>query len=134
MANVVDTAVAAGTFGTLVKAIQAANMVDTLSGKGPFTVFAPNDEAFNKLPQGTVDSLLKDVPKLKNILSYHVISGTYMAADLTKRSSVETLQGHSLNINTMDGVKINNARVIKADIKTDNGVIHIIDTVLIPEK
>ncbi len=133
MANIVQTAVSAGTFTMLVKAIQAADLADTLSEPGPFTVFAPNDEAFGKLPSGTMDSLLKDTPKLKSILTYHVISGKHMAQDMAKMSSEKTVEGRNISISSSrSGVKINDANVIRSDISTDNGVIHVIDRVLMP--
>ncbi len=133
MANIVDTAVNAGSFSTLVAAIKAANLVDTLKGKGPFTVFAPTDEAFAKLPEGTVDSLLKDLPKLKQILTYHVVSGKVMAADVVKLKSAKTVEGSDVKIDAANGsVKINNATVATPDVAADNGVIHVIDTVLMP--
>ncbi|ELR99829.1 fasciclin domain-containing protein [Gloeocapsa sp. PCC 73106] len=133
MADIVDTAVKAGSFSTLVAAIKAAGLVDTLKGKGPFTVFAPNDEAFAKLPEGTVDGLLKDIPQLKKILTYHVVSGKVMAADVMKMKSAKTVEGSNVNIDASNGgVKINDATVATADVAADNGVIHIIDTVLIP--
>ncbi|MGF1517075.1 MAG: fasciclin domain-containing protein [Nodosilinea sp.] len=132
MADIVDTAVSAGSFSTLVAAVKAAGLVDTLKGKGPFTVFAPTDDAFAKLPAGTVDSLLKDVPKLKAILTYHVVSGKVMAADVGKLTKATTVQGTDVKIDASSGVKINNATVTTADVAADNGVIHIIDTVLLP--
>jgi uncharacterized surface protein with fasciclin (FAS1) repeats len=132
MANIVETAVAAGTFKTLVEAVKAAGLVETLSGQGPFTVFAPDDDAFTKLPAGTVDSLLKDIPKLKDILTYHVVAGKIMAADVAGITSVKTVQGKELSIDAQDGVKVNESKVIKSDIEASNGVIHVIDSVLIP--
>jgi len=132
MPNIVETAVSAGTFKTLVQAVQAAGLVETLSGQGPYTVFAPNDDAFAKLPAGTVESLLNDIPKLKDILTYHVVAGKVMAADVAGMKSAKTVQSKELSIDTKDGVKVNAAKVIKADIEADNGVIHVIDTVLIP--
>ena len=132
MANIVDTAVNAGSFSTLVAAIKAANLVDTLKGKGPFTVFAPTDEAFAKLPEGTVDNLLKDIPLLKKILTYHVVSGKVMAADVTKLKSAKTVEGSDIKIDASKGVKINGSKVTTPDVAADNGVIHIIDTVLMP--
>ncbi len=132
MADIVDTAVSAGSFSTLVAAVKAAGLVDTLKGKGPFTVFAPTDDAFAKLPAGTVDSLLKDVPKLKEILTYHVVSGKVMAADVSKLTKATTVQGTDVKIDASSGVKINDATVTTADVAADNGVIHIIDTVLLP--
>lgn len=132
MANIVDTAVGAGSFNTLVAAVKAAGLVDTLKGTGPFTVFAPTDDAFAKLPAGTVDALLKDVPKLKKILTYHVVSGKVMAADVTKMTSATTVEGSDVKIDASEGVKINDSTVTTADVAADNGVIHIIDTVLMP--
>ncbi|HEY9881468.1 MAG TPA: fasciclin domain-containing protein [Leptolyngbyaceae cyanobacterium] len=132
MSDIVDTAVNAGSFSTLVAAIKAANLVDTLKGKGPFTVFAPTDEAFAKLPEGTVDGLLKDIPKLKQILTYHVVSGKVMAADVTKLKSATTVEGSDVAIDASKGVKVNDSTVTTSDVAADNGVIHIIDTVLMP--
>jgi len=132
LAGIVDTAVKAGSFTTLVAAVTAAGLVDTLKGAGPFTVFAPTDEAFAKLPAGTVDVLLKDIPKLKKILTYHVVSGKVMAADVVKLKSATTVEGSTVKIDASNGVKINDSTVTTADVAADNGVIHIIDTVLIP--
>lgn len=132
MADIVDTAVNAGSFTTLVAAVQAAGLVDTLKGAGPFTVFAPSDDAFAKLPTGTVDALLKDIPKLTKILTYHVVSGKVMAADVVKIKSAKTVEGSEVKIDASSGVKINNATVTTPDVACDNGVIHIIDTVLMP--
>jgi len=132
LADIVDTAVAAGSFTTLVAAVKAAGLVDTLKGAGPFTVFAPTDEAFAKLPAGTVESLLKDIPKLKKILTYHVVSGKVMAADAAKLKSAKTVEGSEIKIDASNGVKINDATVTTADVAADNGVIHIIDAVLLP--
>ena len=132
MLNIVETAISAGTFKTLVKAVQAAALVETLSGPGPFTVFAPDDNAFAKLPAGTVESLINDIPKLKDILTYHVVAGKVLSGDVAGLTSAKTVQGKELSINTKEGVKVNEAQVIKADIEADNGVIHVIDSVLIP--
>jgi len=133
LANIVDTAVQAGSFNTLVAAVKAAGLVETLTGAGPFTVFAPTDEAFAKLPEGTVDGLLNDLPKLKQILTYHVVSGKVMAADVVKLKSATTVQGSDVKIDASNGsVKVNDSTVATADVGADNGVIHIIDTVLIP--
>lgn len=133
-ADIVDTAVSAGNFTTLVAAVKAAGLVDTLKGPGPFTVFAPTDEAFAKLPAGTVDALLKDPEKLKGILLYHVVSGKVMAADVVKLKSAKTVPGGTVAIVVKGSkVMVNNANVIKTDIVTDNGVIHVIDTVLMPK-
>ena len=132
-ADIVDTAVSAGQFQTLVKAVQEAGLVDTLKGKGPFTVFAPTDEAFAKLPAGTLDALLQDKKKLAAILTYHVVPGKVMAAQV-KAGQVKTLQGQSLNVRIADGVvMVDNAKVIKTDIGASNGVIHVIDAVLLPK-
>jgi uncharacterized surface protein with fasciclin (FAS1) repeats len=132
--DIVETAVAAGSFKTLVAAVQAAGLVETLKGKGPFTVFAPTDEAFAKLPAGTVEALLKDKAKLAAILTYHVVPGDVRAAQAMKLSSAKTVNGQSLRIVVKDGnVLIDNARVVKADIATTNGVIHVIDTVVLPK-
>jgi uncharacterized surface protein with fasciclin (FAS1) repeats len=131
-ADIVDTAVAAGSFKTLVTAVQAAGLVDTLKGEGPFTVFAPTDEAFAKLPAGTLDALLKDKAKLQAVLTYHVVPGRVMAADVTKLSSAKTVQGQSLSVDTSKGVKVGTANVVKTDVLASNGVIHVIDSVLIP--
>jgi uncharacterized surface protein with fasciclin (FAS1) repeats len=132
MSNIVETAVAAGSFKTLVAAVQAAGLVETLSGTGPFTVFAPTDEAFAKLPAGTVEGLLKDIPALTKILTYHVVSGAVMSTDITGVMHPATVEGSTLTIDPTNGVKVNTATVVTADIKADNGVIHVIDTVLIP--
>jgi uncharacterized surface protein with fasciclin (FAS1) repeats len=131
--NIVESAIEAGQFNTLVAAVKAAGLVETLSGKGPFTVFAPNDAAFAKLPKGTVEGLLKDKAKLTNILTYHVVSGKVMAKDVMKMKSAKTLQGGNLTFDTSDGVKVNDAKVIQADIEVSNGVCHMIDTVLMPK-
>lgn len=133
MADIVDVAIAAGNFGTLVAAVKAAGLVDTLKGSGPFTVFAPNDDAFAKLPEGVVEGLLNDVPKLTAVLTYHVVAGKHMAADVGNMSSAKTVQGQEITIDASDGVKVNGAQVIAADIEADNGVIHVIDSVIMPE-
>jgi uncharacterized surface protein with fasciclin (FAS1) repeats len=132
MADIVDTAVSAGSFNTLVAAVKAANLVDTLKGPGPFTVFAPTDDAFAKLPAGTVDALLKDIPKLTKILTYHVVSGKVMAADVVKLKSATTVEGSTVKIDASSGVKVNESKVVTPDVAADNGVIHVIDTVLLP--
>ncbi len=132
--DIVDTAVGAGMFNTLVTAVKAAGLVETLKGAGPFTVFAPTDEAFKKLPAGTVEGLLKDIPKLKEVLTYHVVAGKVMAADVVKMKSGKTLQGQSVAIAVNGGtVSIDGAKVVKADVAASNGVIHVIDTVLMPK-
>ncbi len=132
MADIVDTAVAAGSFTTLAAALTAAGLIDTLKGAGPFTVFAPTDEAFAKLPAGTVDALLKDIPKLTKILTYHVVAGKVMAADVVKLTSAKTVEGSEVKIDASSGVKINESTVVTPDVAADNGVIHIIDKVLMP--
>jgi uncharacterized surface protein with fasciclin (FAS1) repeats len=135
--DIVDTSVAAGSFKTLAKALEVAGLVDTLKGKGPFTVFAPTDKAFEALPAGTLDALLKDVPKLKAILLYHVVAGQVMAADAIKLDgkSAATVGGPMLPIKVVDGkVMVCGATVTTADIKCGNGVIHVIDKVLLPPK
>ena len=134
--DVVDTAVKAGSFKTLAAALGAAGLVDTLKGEGPFTVFAPTDEAFAKLPAGTVETLLKpeNKAKLVGILTYHVVPGAVKAADVVKLKSAKSVQGQSVAIDAKDGVKINNAKVVTADIECSNGVIHVIDTVLLPKE
>lgn len=132
--DIVDTAVAAGQFTTLVKALEAADLVTTLKGKGPFTVFAPTDAAFAKLPAGALEALLKDKDKLKAVLTYHVIAGRVLAADVVKLTSATTVQGESVKIAVAGGkVKVDDANVVKTDIKTSNGVIHVIDSVLMPK-
>jgi uncharacterized surface protein with fasciclin (FAS1) repeats len=133
-ADIVDTAVSAGGFNTLVTAVKAAGLVETLKSAGPFTVFAPTDEAFAKLPAGTLDSLLKDPEKLKQILTYHVVAGKVMASDVVKIKSAKTVQGSSAKVKVSGGnVMIDNAKVVKTDIACDNGVIHVIDTVILPK-
>lgn len=134
--DIVDTAVAAGSFKTLAAALQAAGLVETLKGEGPLTVFAPTDEAFAKLPAGTVETLLKpeNKAKLVAILTYHVVPGKVMAADVVKLKSATTVQGQSLTVDATDGVKINGSKVVKADIVCGNGVIHVIDSVLLPKE
>jgi len=132
MADIVDTAVSAGSFNTLVAAVKAANLVDTLKGSGPFTVFAPTDDAFAKLPAGTVDALLQDIPQLTKILTYHVVSGKVMAADVVKLESATTVEGSDVKIDASNGVKVNDSTVVTPDVAADNGVIHVIDTVLLP--
>ena len=131
-ADIVDTAVSAGSFKTLAAALQAAGLVETLKGAGPFTVFAPTDAAFAKLPAGTVEALLKDIPKLKAILTYHVVSGRVEAKDVVKLAKATTVNGQDVSIGTLKGVTINNSKVTKADVQASNGVIHVIDTVLFP--
>jgi uncharacterized surface protein with fasciclin (FAS1) repeats len=133
--DIVDTAAGAGQFKTLVAAVEAAGLVDTLKGDGPFTVFAPTDEAFAKLPDGTVDDLLKpeNKDKLIAILTYHVVPGKIMSGDISGKSTeVKTVQGDMLSVDATNGVKVDEAKVVKADIDASNGVIHVIDTVVMP--
>jgi len=130
--DIVDTAVAAGSFSTLVSAVQAAGLVETLKGPGPFTVFAPTDDAFAKLPAGTIEGLLADKAKLTAVLTYHVVAGKVMAADVLKLREVTTVQGGKALVDTKDGVVIDGARVVKTDIVCSNGVIHVIDAVMLP--
>ena len=134
--DIVDTAVAAGSFKTLAAALTAADLVSTLKGAGPFTVFAPTDEAFAKLPAGTVETLLKpeNKAKLRRILTYHVVAGNVTSAEVVKMTSAKAVSGDMLTIKTAGGVMIDGAKVVKADIKTSNGVIHVIDTVLLPSE
>lgn len=134
--DIVDTAVGAGSFNTLVAAVQAAGLVDTLKGDGPFTVFAPTDEAFAKLPAGTIDNLLKPENKdqLVAILTYHVVPGKVMSADIAgKKAEVASVQGGAIAVDATKGVKVDNAKVIAADVEASNGVIHVIDTVILPK-
>jgi uncharacterized surface protein with fasciclin (FAS1) repeats len=130
MKKIIETAIANGSFNTLVKAVKTAGLAETLSKLGPFTIFAPNDEAFAKLPKGAFEELLKDVPRLRRLLAYHVAPGTALAADVMKLSSAKTVHGQNVTITSDKGIKVNGARVIKIDIACDNGVIHVIDTVL----
>ena len=131
MNTLIDVAVADGHFKTLAKALKAAGLVPTLKGKGPFTVFAPTDDAFAKIPKTDLDALLKDKTKLKAVLTYHVVPGQVMSTDL-KAGSVKTVQGSDMVVSTMGGAMVNDAKVVAADVAADNGVIHAIDTVLMP--
>jgi len=131
--DIVDTAVSAGTFNTLATALTEAGLIDTLKGPGPFTVFAPTDEAFAKIPADQLSALLADKEKLTSILTYHVVAGKVMAADVVGLDSATTVQGQSITISASDGVKVDNANVVQTDIVASNGVIHVIDTVLIPQ-
>ncbi|MSS74853.1 fasciclin domain-containing protein [Candidatus Pacearchaeota archaeon] len=133
MKNIVETAVAAGLFKTLVTAVQAVGLVDTLSRAGPFTVFAPTDEAFAKIPKETLDAVLADKAKLTTILTYHVVAGKVMASDIMGLTFAKTVQSGEIKINTVNGVMINNVKVVKADIECSNGIIHVIDSVLMPK-
>lgn len=130
--DIVDVAVKAGSFKTLIAAVQAAGLVDTLKGPGPFTVFAPTDEAFAKVPKATLDALLKDKAALTKVLTYHVVSGKVMAADV-KAGKVKTVQGQELTVKTDGGVMVDSAKVTATDIAASNGVIHVIDTVMLPK-
>jgi len=134
MPDIVETAVAAGSFKTLVQAVIAAGLVETLKSPGPFTVFAPTDDAFAKLPAGTLDAVMKDHAKLTAILTYHVVPGKVLAADVVKLNgqNVKTVQGGTLKVDTTNGCKIGTANVVKTDIETSNGIIHVIDSVLLP--
>ncbi len=131
MANIVDIAVNTEGFSTLVTAVKAANLVDTLKSPGPFTVFAPNDAAFAKLPPGTIQTLVQNVPQLARILTYHVVSGKLMKADLAQVDSVISVEGSPITIDCDDNFEVKNATVIAADIEADNGVIHVIDNVIL---
>jgi uncharacterized surface protein with fasciclin (FAS1) repeats len=131
--DIVDTAISAGSFTTLVTALQEAGLVETLKGEGPFTVFAPNDEAFAKIPADQLTALLADKEKLTAVLTYHVVPGKVMAADVAGITSAKTLQGQEIRVDTSYGVKVDDAKVIKTDIGASNGVIHVIDTVLMPK-
>ncbi|NDJ20283.1 fasciclin domain-containing protein [Nostoc sp. B(2019)] len=133
MADLVETAVNAGNFNTLIKAIKAINFTETLQSPGSFTVFAPTDEAFAKLPEGTLESLLQDIPKLKKVVTYHVVFGDVRSDDLVQIDEAQTVEGSIVAIESANGkIKVNDANVLKTDILTDNGVIHVIDAVLMP--
>jgi len=131
--DIVDTAVGAGNFNTLVTAVKAAGLVGTLKGKGPYTVFAPTDEAFAKVPKATLDALLADKAALRKVLLYHVVPGKVTSSQVVKLTSAKTAQGSSVSINASNGVMIDNAKVVKADIETSNGIIHVIDSVILPK-
>ena len=135
MADIVSTAIGAGQFNTLVAAVKAAGLVETLQGPGPFTVFAPTDAAFAALPAGTVETLLKpeNQAKLAGVLTYHVVAGKVLAADVVGLTEAPTVQGQSIKINAANGVKVNDANVVQTDILCDNGVIHVIDAVILPK-
>jgi uncharacterized surface protein with fasciclin (FAS1) repeats len=132
MPNIVEVAKQAGGFSTLLKAAEVAGLVDTLSTGGPFTIFAPTDDAFSKIPSETLNSLLNEPEKLKGILLYHGIEGKVKSTDLSGTLKVKTLQGQEITIDATAGVKVNDATVVKADIMTDNGIIHVIDKVILP--
>lgn len=131
MADIVDIAVGAGQFSTLVAAVQAANLVDTLKSPGPFTVFAPTDEAFAKLPPGTIQTLLQNIPQLARILTFHVVPGKLSQADLVSLGTVTSVEGSTIPISGADGFEVKNATVLAADIEADNGMIHVIDRVIL---
>ncbi len=131
--DIVDIAVGAGSFTTLVAAVEAAGLVDTLKGDGPFTVFAPTDEAFAALPEGTIEALLADIPTLTAILTYHVVPGAVMSGDLSDGMMAETVNGQSVTIGVGDTVTVDGATVVQADIEASNGVIHVIDAVILPQ-
>ncbi len=133
MPTIVDIAVQAGSFNTLVQAVQAAGLVETLSGEGPFTVFAPTDEAFAQIPQETLQAVLANKEQLTAILTYHVVPGKLMAADVVRSSQLQTVQGQSITVSTEGGVKVDDANVVQTDIEADNGVIHVIDKVIMPK-
>ena len=133
MPTIVDIAVQAGSFKTLVQAVQAAGLVETLSGEGPFTVFAPTDEAFAQIPQETLQAVLADKEQLTAILTYHVVPGRLMAADVVRSTQLQTVQGQSITVSAEGGVRVDNANVIQTDIEADNGVIHVIDQVIMPK-
>lgn len=131
MPDIVDIAVSNDSFKTLVAAVQAANLVETLKSPGPFTVFAPTDAAFAKLPPGTIQTLLQNIPQLARILTYHVVPGKLMQSDLAKVKSVTSVEGSPISIDCSDGFEVKNATVVMADVEADNGVIHVIDNVIL---
>jgi uncharacterized surface protein with fasciclin (FAS1) repeats len=131
MSDIVDIAVQSDSFKTLVAAVTAANLVENLKSPGPFTVFAPNDDAFSKLPPGTIQTLMQNIPQLSRILTYHVVAGKLMKADLEKVESVISLEGSPISIDCSDGFEVKNSTVITPDIEADNGVIHVIDKVIL---
>lgn len=130
--DIVETAMSAGSFDTLVTAVKEAGLVETLKGEGPFTVFAPTDEAFAKIPEADLKALLADKEALAGVLTYHVVPGKVMAADVAGMSSAQSVQGDTIDISTSDGVKVDDALVVQTDIEASNGVIHVIDTVIMP--
>ncbi|MEH2168982.1 MAG: fasciclin domain-containing protein [Nostoc sp.] len=132
MADIVDIAVTSESFKTLVAAVQAAGLVETLKSPGPFTVFAPNDDAFAKLPAGTIQTLLQNIPQLTRILKYHVVPGKLLQTDLAQLGTVNSVEGSPIKIDSSDGFEVKNATVLAADIEADNGVVHVIDTVILP--
>jgi uncharacterized surface protein with fasciclin (FAS1) repeats len=133
MANILDTATKAGSFNTLLKAVKAAGLTNTLESSGPFTIFAPTDAAFDKLPIGTIDKLLHDIPQLTKILSYHIVEGKVMSNDVLKLDKTPTVEGSDLKVHLNGNLMVDDATIIKSDVEVDNGVIHVIDTVLVPQ-
>lgn len=133
MANILDTAANSGSFNTLVEAVKVTGLTDTLKGAGPFTIFAPTDEAFDKLPTGTIEKLLSDIPQLTKILTYHIVEGKVMSEDVVKLDKTTTFEGSDLKIHSNGGVMVGDAAIVQSDLEADNGVIHVIDTVLIPQ-
>ena len=133
MADIIDTARQAGDFSILLKALETAGLVDTLKGSGPFTIFAPNDDAFVMLPQGVFQALLNDVPKLKQILLNHVVEGEYLSDDVMENESLTTMQGQRLDISLSPGMMVDNTNIMQTDIECDNGIIHVIDAVIAPK-
>ncbi len=133
MSDTVDTAMNAGNFNMLIKALQETNLVDTLRSEGPFTVFAPSDSAFMKIPQSYIDEVMQNTSMLKQILLYHVVQGEYFAEDVLENEQLMTAQGEPLNISSMQGPMVNDANIVQTDIECDNGVIHVIDTILMPK-
>jgi len=133
MQDIIDTAISSGSFDTLIKALKAADLIDALQGSGPFTVFAPTDTAFQQIPKAVLDAVMEDKEQLQSILKFHVVSGKHMADDVTGMMSLETISGHKLPVDTSDGCKIGGASISHADVQCSNGVIHVIDSVLIPE-
>jgi uncharacterized surface protein with fasciclin (FAS1) repeats len=131
MADIVDIAVSNGSFETLVTAVKAAGLVETLKSPGPFTVFAPTDDAFAKLPPGTIQTLVQNIPQLSRILTFHVVSGKYTKADLAQLGTIASIEGSPIKIDCSDGFEVKNATVIAPDIEADNGIIHVIDTVIL---
>jgi uncharacterized surface protein with fasciclin (FAS1) repeats len=131
MPDIVDIAVSSGSFETLVQAVQAAGLVDVLKSPGPFTVFAPTDDAFAKLPPGTITTLVQNIPQLTRILTYHVVPGKLTAADMAKVNSLTSVEGSPIKVDTSNGFEVKNATVIAPDIEADNGIIHVIDTVIL---
>lgn len=131
MPDIVDIAVSAGSFETLVTAVKAANLVETLKSSGPFTVFAPTDDAFAKLPPGTIQTLVQNIPQLARILTYHVVAGKLKQEDLAKVDAVTSVEGSPIKIDCADGFEVKNATVLQADIEADNGIIHVIDNVIL---